>query len=334
MAFHQVLNLKSIISLPSKMGHNVQGVWRDLQSSTNFVITKLFTKEDPVYLHKILGLLALISFYYRYALLRVPGGGLGFGVANWTWFDAITIGLHLALSFSSIIFHVLRHRILTKPLIIYEEYRLHAMVFTMRCASVWFFAVFVRPALLDVAATMPATGPLRLVADNMVHFLLFALVMAHHLVADYITEVFGSKEHTAVRVTGKEPLPLWQIMGQRYYSFYQFMAVASHIYGCDRLADMGFNTLIAIQSSAFLMTLFRKGVIHGFVHAALYTSCLFVSEYHMYLAHQSVFLPFIALALGAFALRSQLNVNKYAIWFLFSMATSPLFASHIKPMFV
>ena len=103
------------------MGHNVQGVWRDLQSSTNFVITKLFTKEDPVYLHKILGLLALISFYYRYALLRVPGGGLGFGVANWTWFDAITIGLHLALSFSSIIFHVLRHRILTKPLIIYEE---------------------------------------------------------------------------------------------------------------------------------------------------------------------------------------------------------------------
>jgi hypothetical protein len=106
------------------MGHNVQGAWRDLQSSTNFVITKLFTKEDPVYLHKILGLLALISFYYRYALLRVPGGGLGFGVANWTWFDAITIGLHLALSFSSIIFHVLRHRILTKPLIIYEEVQL------------------------------------------------------------------------------------------------------------------------------------------------------------------------------------------------------------------
>ena len=34
--------------------------------SRKFLIKKLFTKEDPIMLHKTLGLLALISFAYRY----------------------------------------------------------------------------------------------------------------------------------------------------------------------------------------------------------------------------------------------------------------------------
>jgi hypothetical protein len=110
---------------------------------------------------------------------------LGFGInGHWTWFDIVTIVLHLALSFSSIIFHVLRHRILSKPLIIYEEYRLHAMVFTARCASVWAFAVFVRPTLTQAMSSVPASSPYKVLADNVVHALLFVLVMAHHVLAD------------------------------------------------------------------------------------------------------------------------------------------------------
>ena len=240
------------------------------------------------------------------------------------------MGLHMALSFSSIIFHVLRHRILSKPLIIYEEYRLHAMVFTARCLSVWAFAVFARPALTRWCAAWAlaaGSGPIKVLAENTVHLVLFALVMAHHLLADYVTYRFGSTEHTAVRVTGKEALPLWQTTGQRMYSLYQFLAVASHIYGCDRLADMGFNSLIAIQSSAFLMTLFRKGLIAYWVHASVYGTFLLVSEYHIYLAHKSVFLPFLALTCFAFAARSQLNLNKYLIWGCFSLVTSPMVKS-------
>lgn len=34
--------------------------------SKDYVIKKLFTDEDPVYLHKVLGFLSLASFVYRY----------------------------------------------------------------------------------------------------------------------------------------------------------------------------------------------------------------------------------------------------------------------------
>jgi hypothetical protein len=125
---------------------------------------------------------------------------------------------------------------------------------------------------------------------------------------------------------------MWKIFGQRFYSFYQFMAVASHIWGCERLADQGFNTLIAIQSSAFLMTLFRKNIIPGIVHAALYTSCLILSEYHMYLAHQAHIAVFVGLVLLAFLARSQLGVDKYIIWFCFSFCVSPFFTQHVFPL--
>ena len=83
------------------------------------VVKKLFTKEDPQHIHKVLGVLALASFYYRYAVVKASDRGLGFTQQH--WINNLTILVHLALSFSSIIFHVLRHRILAKPLIIYEE---------------------------------------------------------------------------------------------------------------------------------------------------------------------------------------------------------------------
>ncbi len=40
------------------------------------------------------------------------------------------------MSCSSLIFHVIPKRIVTNPLIIYEEYRLHAILFTLRATGV------------------------------------------------------------------------------------------------------------------------------------------------------------------------------------------------------
>ena len=37
-----------------------------LLCSRRHLCKKLFTREDPVYLHKTLGLLSLVSFAYRY----------------------------------------------------------------------------------------------------------------------------------------------------------------------------------------------------------------------------------------------------------------------------
>jgi hypothetical protein len=104
------------------------------------------TKEDPIYLHKTLGLFALCSFVYRYGIVFRRQGNLGF---DGHWFDHLTIFLHLMLSCSSLIFEVLAKRIVNKPLIIWEEYRLHAMVFTLKVTSVYLWGLYAQPYLGD-----------------------------------------------------------------------------------------------------------------------------------------------------------------------------------------
>lgn len=212
------------------------------------------------------------------------------------------------------------------------------MIFTLKSCSVWFFAVHLRPFVAAYAASLPTTNVLwRLLSSNLVHVLLYGTYVVHHLGADFISAKYGKEGQTAVRVKNdvKVAEVWWRVAGQRFYSFYQFLAVASHMYGCARLGDMGWNTLIAIQSSAFLMTLFRKNLINGYVHAAIYTACLVVSEYHMYKAHASRAPQLLALVLIAFTVRlncSHYTVNKYTIWAAFSFITSPFFAEHVAPL--
>jgi len=55
-------------------------------------------------LHKTLGILSLLSFIYRYLYVFPMTGTLGFEGST---FDYVTLALHMALSSSSLIFHVL-----------------------------------------------------------------------------------------------------------------------------------------------------------------------------------------------------------------------------------
>lgn len=147
--------------------------------SRKYVIKKLFTKEDPLYLHKTFGLLVLLSFAYRYLYVFPMTGNLGF---NGSWFDYLTLFVHMALSSSSLIFHVLPQRILKRPLVIWNEYRLHTIVFTLRCIVI---AVFSQVWTFQ---------------NNWIdHAILLPLVLVHHLIADEITRRFGEANATTVR---------------------------------------------------------------------------------------------------------------------------------------
>ena len=88
------------------------------------------------------------------------------------------------------------------------------------------------------------------------------VVMVHHLLADLITSRHGNGS-TAVRATSDKATAvvtskMYKQVG-KLYSFYQFLAIGSHIFVQEpHLADMAFNAIIAIQSSAFMMTLVSK----------------------------------------------------------------------------
>jgi hypothetical protein len=90
-------------------------------------------------MHKFFGLFAVCSFIYRFYYVFPMTGTLGF---NGHWFDHFTVAMHMCLSASSLIFEVLKLRIMKRPLVIWEEYRLHAISFTARGVSVYLFAVF------------------------------------------------------------------------------------------------------------------------------------------------------------------------------------------------
>lgn len=261
-------------------------------------IGKLATREDPYHIHKTLGILSVTSFIFRYGLIYNHVGSLGFEGNTLDW---ITMIVHTLLAFSSIIFRVPRKRIDSKPMVIYEEYRQHAMVFTTRC-----FSVFAVDAIFPSA-------PL---------FVMPLVVMAHHLLADRITAIHGSGS-TAVRATSRKIKisSFYKRVGY-FYSFYQFMAIASHILPNEQRLDMAYNAIVAIQSSAFMMTLYRKRIIRGKTHMLVYSGCLLLSMFHiMRVLGWSTTLTVAV----AFAVRINLPrhlSNKYVIWFAFLLWTN------------
>ena len=78
-------------------------------------LKKLFTKDDPINLHKTLGLLSIVHFCYRYFYVFPRQGNLGMDDANLMAFSGLA--LTMALSTSSLIFNVIKTRLSHKPMV-------------------------------------------------------------------------------------------------------------------------------------------------------------------------------------------------------------------------
>lgn len=148
---------------------------------------------------------------------------------------------------------------------------------------------------------------------------LATLVLSHHVVVDRVTAAYGTPGTTAVRVDGKgHDIPTTIVL--RFYALYQLAAVAAHVVPHERTSDLGFNSLIAIQSSAFLMTLYRKALVEKTTHGLFYSIALLISYFHIFRLHNwdPIFFGKIALV---FVLRTQLRVNKYVLWIGYVLLT-------------
>ena len=84
--------------------------------------------------------------------------------------------------------------------------------------------------------------------------------------------------------------------------------------------DLGYNTLIAIQSSAFLMTLVRKGLVRWYTHAFWYSVALVLSWMYMYKAYSLYFWAKFAFC---FHLRINMRMGKYKMWALHAFLALP-----------
>lgn len=290
-------------------------------------IQKLATFEDPYHVHKSLGILSICSFFYRYGYCYLTTGTLGFSGDKNDMFDWGTMAVHLCLAFSSKIFRVPAKRLENSPLIIYEEYRQHAMVFTLRCFSVYACAVLGYKEWLDKFHGVAC------------------IVAVHHLLADDITRRHGTVGVTAVRTNAEKTAaqhPFYVKVGLAY-SFYQFLAIASHIIPTTGpnsdvvLAELGYNAIIAIASSAFMMTLYRKRIIRALAHMVIYSFCLLVSAFHIcrHIGWHGTLLTVCAFAVRVSIPRKY--SSKYVIWGLFLVVYSyqhelMISQAHLEPI--
>ena len=88
-------------------------------------IPKLITKEDPYHIHKILGIVSLAHFSYRYYQLWY--NSMGFN----TNYDAAFLIVHALLSATSFQFKIPHSRNQASPMI-YPEFRFHNLLFSYR----------------------------------------------------------------------------------------------------------------------------------------------------------------------------------------------------------
>ena len=136
------------------------------------------------------------------------------------------------------------------------------------------------------------------------------LILVIHISVDLITKKYGTPGITTVRNDDNGSIPTVKL----FFAFYQVYAMSSHLIIDDRLNDLGYNTVIAIQSSAFLMTLKRKSLIRARTHFFWYTLALVLSMIYIWVVKGSIYSLGI---LFIFYLKVKFNLNKYIMWTCF-----------------
>lgn len=218
---------------------------------------KLVTKEDPYHIHKTLGTICLANYGYRYYLLLKRGDmGLDNNVA------AALVGIHAALSLSSLIFHIPAVRNKNAPMI-YPEYRLHSILFAVRsCAC--FFLTWHRFSILYR----------------------FAVCYLTMIGADTVTWIYNNpNDKNGPKSTTMRNMPFDSRLGeedQRKITLMQSsQQIGATLYMLGDL-ETCFSPMFAIQLAALLMTLVRKSIIDSTAWHIIYNLSLWINAFCFY----------------------------------------------------
>lgn len=219
-------------------------------------MAKLLSHHDKFHMHAILGMLALLHFAYRFAMLFL-----------WTtdsfqpdlWAVA-SYAIHVLLHFSSFQFHLPTKRLWTKPMI-WPEFRLHNAIFAYRnligaILGTWFPEWWLR----DLSLTSTCVK--------------LAVVLGACKAADMATERLGDKDKRTTNAMPYPPStpPRVESFAKHFYAKSQFAATSLAVFGGPVLA---FGSVLAIEAASILMTLVRKGLIEAHTYHVVYGMALF-----------------------------------------------------------
>jgi len=223
-------------------------------------MAKLITKHDPYHIHKTVGVLVLLHYLYRFALLFRHG--TAFPAFEDPKIAAGGVFLHALLSWSSLLLPLPVKRNFTKPMI-WPEFRLHSIAFASR------HSVTTIITLLNLWPNAETSMLAHAVARGCV-------LLGTVKIASMITDKHGCREQ---RTTNAMPYPSTldeeteRPRIKKQYMLSQFAAAASCLLPD---ATLNFAPLLAIQMAPLMMTLVRKGKVTSFDYHRIYAISLYL----------------------------------------------------------
>tara|TARA_Y100000389_G_C17429838_1_gene501866 strand:+ start:1001 stop:1810 length:810 start_codon:yes stop_codon:yes gene_type:complete len=239
---------------------------------------KLITHEDPYHLHKTLGVYVLAHFLFQYTYYFINGNMI---------LNEINILPHVGLHLSSFIFSVLKKRQMgTMGMFIWEELRLHSMIFASRgCFSVLYPSMRIPFVFITMG------------------------------LADLATYYYGDKNISTVR--GDHTRESNRIVNKLYSIFFSTSQLGATIicggfFQQNYSTALVFSTLPAIQTSAFGLTLIRKNIINKTIWQIVYGVELLLVYILWYSETNNLFI--IPLSFSCYLAR-KMNISKYYLFY-------------------
>lgn len=262
----------------------------------NSRISKLFTHEDYLNVHKILGLITLINILYFLFDLAYSGCK---GVCTIRKFDStffILLFIQVLLSLSALQFSLPKN-FNNVTISMGEEYRLHSILFTLRSVFVILTLRFCQNTLIS-------------------RLLIILIVFLSMYMADFFSYYYKAynKEKGVINT-----IPFWsscpsiiQNILTRIYTITQISATFLLISGQSTI-ELNFAVIFVIQLTAFMKTLSRKGIINNFQWHLCYllefavVGILFLFT-NIFTSKNVLIIIFLYLC------RTEMNVNKFFLW--------------------
>ena len=252
-------------------------------------IYKLNTKEDSLYLHKILGVIVLINFVYRY-IYFYSNGHMNFK-NNW---DLYILFLHGLLSVSSLVFHIPKLRNPLQPMI-YPEYRLHSIVFALRsviCCIVYYFYI----------------------SNNYNYKFIIVVCGSTMVAADIITLWFNPSGKNGSTMRNMPFDKSISIEDQNKITFmHSYSQIGATLFMFGNI-ETAFSPLFAIQIAAVLMTMVRKGIIDAYMWHLMYSLCLWINYIFFTSITPGCFVLFQTVFNLHYYIVFPYRINKYLAW--------------------
>lgn len=280
---------------------------RNLLTSPNSLSTKdLLTHR----IHAALGLYVMCHFLTRFTIFFVGDEDMGLEKAS-PFRVIVVFSPHLALQISGFAFRLpwKRHPDGNR---IWPQYRYEALVFCARCLALMIVASWQKKAQSQNGA--PNQSDLVLA-----HSTRFIIVVATMKAVDYVAKCYQTLQYGSSRTIRDLAGP----PGVLYLmSAAQFHATLHSLLTTDRLC-VQIAALTVVQTSAFGMTLRRKGIITQPQGLVLYSLVLLLGMTVIVfdLLRQGILCQSIVLGNIAAMVRMDCGMNKYILWTLMAGTT-------------